>query len=424
MTGSQKLKPLEKIEIIGKRGGEEPFPIIGCRGLYFYISTEDFNKLSKINELCKNLPGIAFKPLERIRIVGRGGLPGYRPFMLKGLEKPHLCIPAGELRKLKELNFAYSDFLEREAKREKKIEAKKEKAETAIVSLRKGIEGAKEVEAQKYVPELMQEVEGLFDESHKLFNAEKYDKAIKLISRALELTNYAKSESLRKAKLKVPEAKYLYCIIPAPKKYINFGNIGIGSGGGVYTINYKDIAAVVSDSPVEDYPVSEETSRAHENVVKKVLGKHTVVPAAFGQVFKNQKILRILTKKAYKALKECTKLVDKKIELGVKAILPKEMALDEKKKNENREIGENIFKTLNKKAVESVKGKLFSDRLILNASFLVDKKKMKDFSKEVGKLSKKYKNLKLRYSGPWPPYSFVCIKIGAKGIEVGKREVR
>ena len=234
-------------------------------------------------------------------------------------------------------------------------------------------------------------------------------------------------------KLKMPEeGKYVYGIIPytetetETERVKNFGNIGIENNSKVYTINYKDIAAVVSDAPVKEYPLTEDYIRKHEKVARTVMKNCSIVPAAFGQVFKNQKILRVLMKNAYKTLKESLKLIGNKAELGVKAILSKEAikSLDEKKKKEFEKKSAEIFKQLNKKAGESVKGRLFSNRLILNSSFLVDKSKIKNFSDEVDKLSNKYKDLKISYSGPWPPYSFVYIKIGAKGIDVGRREMK
>lgn len=440
-----KLEPLDKLEIIGKKGREEPFSVRGQRGLYFYIRVEDFDKLIKINELCKSLPEIKVKPLESVKTIGRGSFLGYRPFLLKGYEGSWLCILAEHFRHLRELNNEYRRGLEVEERkreeerkelearkrkleeaRKKKLEVKSKKVEEALANLRSVIGEAKEAEALKYVPEVMREVEKSFAEINKVFSAAKYDKAIKLIPRAVELANYAKSESIRKARVKVPESKYFYGIISAPKREISFGNIGIDNGNKVYTISHKDLAAVVSDTPLKDYPVTEEYSKTHEEVVSKVLKNHSVVPAAFGQVFKNTKILRVLVKKAYKALKECMKLTDNRVELGVKAVVPKQVveSLDEKKKKALVESGEEIFKALNKKAVESVRGKLFSDRLVLNASFLVDKNKIEKFSGEVSELSEKYKDLKLRYSGPWAPYSFVCIKVGTKGIELGRKEVK
>lgn len=58
----------------------------------------------------------------------------------------------------------------------------------------------------------------------------------------------------------------------------------------------------------------------------------------------------------------------------------------------------------------------------MNASFLVEKDEVEAFSDEVARLQEKYPPFKLLYSGPWAPYSFVYIKIGAKGMTVTKQK--
>ena len=74
-------------------------------------------------------------------------------------------------------------------------------------------------------------------------------------------------------------------------------------------------------------------------------------------------------------------------------------------------VASEILESLNKLSVKSAKGDNFSDRLLLNHSFLVEKNKFSKFSNEIAKLEEKHKDLKFVYTGPWPPYSFVNIKI-------------
>jgi hypothetical protein len=74
-------------------------------------------------------------------------------------------------------------------------------------------------------------------------------------------------------------------------------------------------------------------------------------------------------------------------------------------------------------AKQSVVGNLFTNRLVLNTSFLVKKGDIDAFSDKVASLQEKYSMLKLLYSGPWPPHNFVYIKIGAQGIEINKKHV-
>ena len=50
--------------------------------------------------------------------------------------------------------------------------------------------------------------------------------------------------------------------------------------------------------------------------------------------------------------------------------------------------------------------------MILNAAFLVDRAQEQSFDERVKETSRKYEDvLSFKYSGPWPPYNFVNIKL-------------
>jgi hypothetical protein len=50
--------------------------------------------------------------------------------------------------------------------------------------------------------------------------------------------------------------------------------------------------------------------------------------------------------------------------------------------------------------------------MILNAAFLVERSQEQGFDKQVKDVSRKYEDLlTFKYSGPWPPYNFVNIKL-------------
>jgi len=423
------VRPLDKIEAVGERGENQSFPIRRHKGRYLYIRTGDFEQLRKINEAYKSIYEAGVEPLWSIKIVGRGGVAGYRPFLLRGYEDRYLCILEEHLRQLGEINAAYGEFLEVEKRKEEgreKLEEKRKRTEKGLADVEVLIEDVKAADALRYVPEMMEEMEKAFADARNAFDAAEYDRAFKLLPRIKGLAEQVKTETLNGVKEKRPEeGKYVYGIVPFADEKISFGNVGIENNGNVYAINYKDVAAVVSDASVKDYILAEDYIRTHDDVIRAVSKDYSVVPAAFGQVFKNQKILRTVMRTAYKKLRECLKLVDDRVELGVKVILPKQVAesLDEQKRESFRKNGEEIFALLNRKAENSVKGRLFSDRLTLNASFLVDKENIEEFSEEVGKLSEEYGDLKIKYSGPWPPYSFVTVRIGPEGVKVGRREV-
>src|SRR5437868_12758364 len=75
--------------------------------------------------------------------------------------------------------------------------------------------------------------------------------------------------------------KYVYCIIQATEP-LRFGPLGIGADPAeVHTVNYRDIAAVVSDTPIEVHDPTRENVLAHERVNETVMRKHTVIPMSF-----------------------------------------------------------------------------------------------------------------------------------------------
>lgn len=298
---------------------------------------------------------------------------------------------------------------------------KQKRAMEAITSLKTALKEVEEkTNASLYVPDIIQRINEALTEADRSLNIGDYDKVIELSQEIEELVKKARLEASKRAEEKrrrrEKEAKYFYCIIPFTGEK-SFGNIGMNNGE-VYTIPQGDIAAVVCDSPMMDYELAEDDIRRHEAVLRRVMEEHTLVPVEFGTTIQNERILRHLMRKAYGTVKECLGLLDNMVELGAKAVLDGDNVVEPE---ERKEYASDILTSLDAKAKQAVLRDLFSDRLILNASFLVRRGDIDAFSNEVTKLQEKYPMLKLLYSGPWAPYNFVRIKIGTKGMEVAKK---
>jgi hypothetical protein len=213
-----------------------------------------------------------------------------------------------------------------------------------------------------------------------------------------------------KAEKKTPESlgKYVYCVIPYRNERESFGNIGFNSEE-VYTLDYRELAPVVSDVTYRDYAVDEKEVETHKNVVEQVMKEHSVIPVAYGMAFKSKKLLQIAMSAGYQAMQKAEQVVDGKVELGIKVFLPKDLENMESTKRED--ISADFLISLKAASTDSKKLKLFSDRLVMNNAFLVDKGSIDGFSEQVGLLKEKYNNLMVQYSGPWPAYNFVDIHI-------------
>ena len=244
------------------------------------------------------------------------------------------------------------------------------------------------------------------------------------------------------------EGKYVYCVIRSQDEK-DFGPIGIGEGGNrVYTVNFQEIAAVVSDTPIRIYDPTRENVLAHELVNETVMREHTVIPMSFGTIFRTRDDIVELLKSTYQAFEDVLEKMRDKIEFGLKVLWDRDRVVAQIE-SQDEDIGRlkgeitgnaqsstyfarmqlgrliegaleksansyvmDIHESLKPVAVASRSNKPIGDRMIMNAAYLVERSREQDFDEAVKALSRKYEDvLSFKYTGPWPPYNFVNIKL-------------
>jgi hypothetical protein len=240
--------------------------------------------------------------------------------------------------------------------------------------------------------------------------------------------------------------KYVYCVIRADEP-LRFGPIGFGSPPGeTSTVHYKDIAAVVSDAPMEVLDATRENVLAHERVNETVMGSRTVIPMSFGTVFKTPEDIVELLRGAYGAFDEVLVKMENKVEFGLKVLWDRELIIRQIEQEEEdirrlkseiasqkgstyfarvqygrlvdaalqarseQYVGE-IFRALRDVCVASRVNKPIGDRMIMNGAFLVAREREPAFDRRVKTLGARHDHLTFRYTGPWPPYNFVNIRL-------------
>ena len=70
-----------------------------------------------------------------------------------------------------------------------------------------------------------------------------------------------------------------------------------------------------------------------------------------------------------------------------------------------------IFEALRDVSVASRSNKPIGDRMIMNAAFLVARSLEQAFDARVKGIGQRYDKLTFKYTGPWPPYNFVNIRL-------------
>jgi hypothetical protein len=245
----------------------------------------------------------------------------------------------------------------------------------------------------------------------------------------------------------VEGGKYVYCIVRSDRQR-DFGAIGIGGGQRVFTVAFQDLAAVVSDTPIVIYDPTRENVLAHEFVNETVMKEFTVIPMSFGTVFRSEDDVTELLRSTYQAFSDVLDKMQDKIEFGLKVLWDRERAIAnlERDHDEIRRLKDEISRhtttstyfarmqlgrlvdsaleemsaryvaeiheALKPVAVASRSNKPIGDRMILNAAFLVDRAQEQSFDERVKDASRQYEEvLAFKYSGPWPPYNFVNIKL-------------
>jgi hypothetical protein len=250
--------------------------------------------------------------------------------------------------------------------------------------------------------------------------------------------------------------RYVYGIVQS-KERVTFGKSGIGGTGElVYTVNYQDIAAVVSNTSVYIFDPTRENALAHEHVIETVMRNYTIIPMSFGTVFRTDDDIREVLKSIYPSLKDVLHQMAGKLEFGLKVNWDRDQIIEDIKQEDEEirqfhqeivrkhlqstylarmQLGRMIDKALAERSISYVReiyeglrsvcvasrdNQPIGDKMIMNAAFLVERDREAEFDSAVNKIARKYgQRLKFKYTGPWPPYNFVNIRLKLERVAAG-----
>src|SRR5918999_1782163 len=193
-----------------------------------------------------------------------------------------------------------------------------------------------------------------------------------------------------------PEGKYVYCIIET-KEPRSFGPIGIGGRGDeVYTV-HRDVLAKMAGKVEFGLKVNwdrervigelEEESEEIRNLKEQITSR-----GAGSTYFARMQLGRLI-----------------------------ESALSEKSDAYVRE----VYDYLRDTAVASRANKPIGDKMIMNAAFLIERDREQEFDAKVKEIAAKYEGkLSFKYTGPWPPYNFVHIRLKLERGEGATEAIR
>jgi len=249
-----------------------------------------------------------------------------------------------------------------------------------------------------------------------------------------------------------PSGRYVYCVIRSSGPG-DFGLIGIGpEPSRVGTVHYRDLAAVASETTLGVPDPTREHVLAHQRVNEYVLQRHTVLPMSFGTVFKTDDDIVELLRSAYDAFADVLAKMEGKLEFGIKVLWDRDQVvkaieeddedirqlkteislrtgstyfarmqygrmIDQALQRRAERYASGIFQALRSVSVAARSNKPIGDKMLVNAAFLVSNDQEAAFDAKVKELGARYRDLKFKYTGPWPPYNFVNIRLKLERAE-------
>jgi len=243
-------------------------------------------------------------------------------------------------------------------------------------------------------------------------------------------------------------SKYVYGVVPAAAAAP--GGAGIG-GASVETVVGRQAAAIVSDVPDGELEAGRADLMVHARVLEEALEGGVVLPMRFGVVLPNADAVRdeLLERHRDQLVSQLAEL-DGKVELHLRVVY-EESALMTQVVNSNPEIarlreslrdvpedatyyeriklGEMVAEAVNRSR-DTDAGQIIDalaplatavdvrdldhERVVVGASFLVERKRMAEFDRAVDDLGRERAGrMRFKYTGPLPAHSFVELSVEA-----------
>ncbi|MFD0824880.1 GvpL/GvpF family gas vesicle protein [Neobacillus sp. M.A.Huq-85] len=243
---------------------------------------------------------------------------------------------------------------------------------------------------------------------------------------------------------------YVFCAIPErnPKQ---FGTVFLnGEESKVYTIHHKQVAIVVAKVNDEVLP-DRKNLFAHQNKISEVMKEYCLIPFSFGNVFHAEEDVLLICQHLTEEFEKLFSLLENKIEVGLK-IFPKQEWIEQEMKKDSvliewkkaeknlsnpaafydqiqlgeraqnfvlllqEEVEKKIYEPLSEIAEAGKLNNTIPGKVFLNAAFLVDLTNEKAFDQKVNDLYELWKEkVDFKYTGPWPVYNFVNIRLRIEG---------
>ncbi|MBI2351527.1 MAG: GvpL/GvpF family gas vesicle protein [Deltaproteobacteria bacterium] len=255
----------------------------------------------------------------------------------------------------------------------------------------------------------------------------------------------------------IPKGKYLYGIIRTEGDQ-DLGPIGFRRAQ-VYTIGFRDIAALVSHHPLTKIKPLRDNLTLHHQVIKEAIQNFTIIPMVFGHIVRGAGEIRRLLEINYPEIDQELNRLGNKVEMGLKVLWDVDNIFEyfvnrdrelrdfrdrifgrsrqptqgekidlgrlfESKLNKERERhAAKVVRVLGNYTVESKVIPPTHEKMVMNGAFLIERGKEGLFEERVHLAAGLFDgNFTFDYSGPWAPHNFIALKLTELGSASSPQE--
>ena len=217
----------------------------------------------------------------------------------------------------------------------------------------------------------------------------------------------------------------------------------------LHSVTHGEVSAIVSRHPVQRLAPSRRNLEPHHRIVRHISSVATLVPAAFGHISETEADLLAVMQDNHDDIRQAIQHLDRKCEMSVKLswsvaniflyFVQRDPELREMRDRsfrnrvpsmqEKLEIGgrfeallkrdrdrctDALVHALSGVAVEVSPAQARHAKGVSDVAVLIERAAMAEFESAVGRAAKLFdQNFTLEYSGPWPAYSFVQLRLQA-----------
>lgn len=240
--------------------------------------------------------------------------------------------------------------------------------------------------------------------------------------------------------------QYLYAVIDGTLDQDDDAE-GI-DGASVSAIGDSGIAVVVSDVPNAKLRPERRRLAAHNDILKRLRQKHTVLPMSFGLIADSPAAVRTILVNNRDVFVEQLKRVVGKVEMGLRVawdvpnifeyfvethpelkaqrdryfrgdrqpsqdnLLELGRAFDSLLNEDRARHTQTVMSVLFARSYESKENKARNEREVMNLAFLIGQDAQKEFEDGVIEAARRFDNhYAFDFNGPWPPHNFVEVNL-------------